>query len=618
MPIGAQITRQGVLFRVWAPEARAVAVVLFEQGNPAATHPLAPDPEEACYWNGEIKGLGAGTRYAFSVDGGEPRPDPASRWQPDGVHAPSAVVDPTSYTWNDAGWHGIPLEDAIIYEVHIGTATPEGTFDGLIGRLPYFRDLGVTALEIMPIHDVPGCRNWGYDGVDLYAPANNYGGPEGFKRLIDAAHAHGLAIILDVVYNHFGPDGNYLRVFSPHYFTDRHHTPWGDALNLDGPNSEAVRSFLINNALYWAHEYHVDGLRLDATHALIDDGPQHFLQQLTAAVCATLPIERHFLLTAEDDRNCPRMARSITQAGYGLDALWADDFHHQVRVALTGEQHGYYAAYTGSVQDLVTTIADGWFYQGQRSQVSGQERGEPPHELNLPQFVYCIQNHDQVGNRPVGDRLNHLVDPAAYRAASALLLLVPQTPLLFQGQEWAASTPFQFFTDHNAELGKLVTEGRRKEFAYFLIETGIEVADPQAVATFERSKLCWEELERPEHAAVLTLYRDLLHLRRTHPALRRRDRSALQVVPLGEQAFMLRRVGSQPQDTLVAIINLGATFSHQLAPEGTEAAPRAWRILMDTNSEQYGGVDSAKLSDEQSDVQSLQMSAPGLVLLHMI
>ncbi|MBV9790306.1 MAG: malto-oligosyltrehalose trehalohydrolase [Chloroflexi bacterium] len=608
--MGAQVTRQGVRFRVWSPDAEQVAVALYENGSLAATHDLQPDPEEAGYWVAEVRGIGAGARYAFSIDGGEPRPDPASRWQPDGVHAPSAVVDAASHQWQDQSWHGMPLDDLIIYEIHVGTATPEGTFEALIEKLPYFRELGVTALELLPIHGFPGCRNWGYDGVNLYAPVDCYGGPHGLKRLVDAAHAHGLAIILDVVYNHFGPDGNYLRVFSPRYFTDRHCTPWGDALNLDGEGSQAVRSYLINNALYWAHEYHIDGLRLDATHELIDDSPQHFLQQLTAAVCATLPIERHFVISAEDERNDPKLARSLTKAGYGLDAIWADDFHHQVRIALTGEQHGYYANYTGTIPDLVKTISDGWFYQGQQTINRERVRGASPRELQLPQFVYCIQNHDQIGNRPIGDRLNHTVDPAAYRAASALLLLLPHTPLLFQGQEWAASSPFQFFTDHNEELGVLVTEGRRKEFAYFLTETGIVVPDPQMVDSFERSKLRWDELDRPEHAPVLALYHELLRLRRSHPALLRREREALTVTPIADRALVLRREGLEPQQTLLAIVNLGDALHYALDGETT-----AWQMLLDTNDSRFGGLAPAEIASAEAGRQMVQMNAPGVLLL---
>jgi len=611
LPLGAQLTPEGVLFRVWAPHAQRVDVALFEAGAESARHVL--DKEEDGYWQGHVPSIGAGTRYGFSIDGDEPRPDPASRSQPDGVHAPSAVVDPQGFQWTDGAWHGIPLDDVIVYEVHVGTVTPEGTFDSLIAKLPYFRDLGVTALEIMPVADFPGQRNWGYDGVDLYAPANAYGGPDGFKQLVDAAHAHGLAIILDVVYNHFGPDGNYLRVYSPDYFTSRHHTPWGDALNLDSPGSRAVRDFLINNALYWAHEYHVDGLRLDATHALIDDSPEHLLRELTTAVHASLPADRHFVIMAEDERNLDRIALPVEQNGYGLDGVWADDFHHQVRVALTGEHSGYFADFSGTTADLAKTIVDGWFYQGQRSKVTDHERGTSPQALRLSQFVFCIQNHDQIGNRPIGDRLNHIVDPAAYRAASALLLLAPETPLLFQGQEWAASSPFQFFTDHNEELGKLVTEGRRKEFSYFLTETGIEVPDPQAPSTFTNSKLQWDELEQPEHAAVLSLYRDLIQLRRTHPALQRLDRESVQVAPLNENVVVLRRQGDKPEDTLLIVVNLVAQANVELDRIDGRVMPL--RVLLDTNDARYGGTAVAELIHERPDVEHLKVRAPSVVVL---
>lgn len=610
LPIGAQITGRGVRFRVWAPEAEQVAVVVYDDAP--ITHALERDDERG-YWSAEIAGLAAGTRYAFSINGGDPRPDPASRWQPDGVHAASAVVDPQTFTWHDADWRGVPLDDLIIYELHVGTATEAGTFDALIERLPYFRELGVTALELLPVADFPGCRNWGYDGVDLYAPANCYGGPEGLRRLVDAAHQHGLAILLDVVYNHFGPDGNYLRDFSPYYFTGRHHTPWGEALNLDGPGSAAVRTFIIGNALYWAHEYHVDGLRLDATHALIDDSPQHLLQQLSATVCATLPGDREFVISAEDERNDVRLARSIAQGGYGLDAIWADDFHHEARIALTGERGGYYADYSGSVADLAKTILDGWFYQGQRSGVSGHERGTAPHELGLPQFVFCIQNHDQVGNRPLGDRLNHVIEPAAYRALSALLLLVPETPLLFQGQEWAASSPFLFFTDHNPELGKLVTEGRRSEFKEFWTQTHKEVPDPQAEQTFLDSKLRWDERDQPEHATTLALYRELLRLRRAHPTLRRRDRAGFQVMALGEHALLLRREGVRPSETLLIVVNLGQSFTWQLTDE---LFSQPWAVLLDSNATEYGGATAAQLERDTSGALRLQVSGPGVVVLH--
>jgi maltooligosyltrehalose trehalohydrolase len=599
LPIGANVTANGVRFRVWAPEADRVEVVIFANGTERERHPL--DRENNGYWEAHVAGIGAGTRYAYSVNGDDPRPDPASRFQPDGVHAPSQVVDPHAFQWTDDGWRGMALDDLIIYELHVGTATSDGTFDALIPKLPYFRDLGVTALEIMPIADFPGERNWGYDGVDLYAPARCYGGPDAFKRLVDAAHAHGLAIILDVVYNHFGPDGNYLRVFSPHYFTEAHHTPWGAALNLDQQGSGPVREFLINNALYWAHEYHIDGLRLDATHALIDDSETHLLKQLATDMHRSLPQDRVFVITVEDERNDAKLAQPQPD-GYGLDAVWADDFHHQARIALTGEQHGYYADYSGSIPDLAKTITGGWFYQGQRSTVQNHPRGTSPLALRYEQFVYCIQNHDQIGNRPIGDRLNHLVDPHAYRALSALLLLAPETPLLFQGQEWAAATPFQFFTDHNPELGRLVTEGRRREFAYFLTETGIQVPDPQARSTFERSKLDWNELDQPEHIFTLNLYRDLIALRRSHPALRYRDRESVHVTST-ENAILIQREAGKPNDALMIVIKLdqGETT---IAIKGTN------RILLDTNHERYGGTAAARLSSGE-----LRMTEPGVVVL---
>jgi len=600
LAIGATVIPDGTRFRVWAPDAHTVEVVIYEAGRAAAKHALQKNGE---YWQAEIGGVGAGARYAYSVDGGEPRPDPASRSQPDGVHAPSEVIDPHAFRWSDDGWRGVVLENMVIYELHVGTATPEGTFEALIPKLSYFRSLGVTALELMPVADFPGTRNWGYDGVDLYASAAAYGGAEGLRRLVNAAHTYGLAVLLDVVYNHFGPDGNYLRVFSAQYFTDRHHTPWGDALNLDGPGAPAVREYLIGNALHWAHEYHVDGLRLDATHALVDDSDEHLLRELAATVRASLPAGRSFVIFAEDERNEARLGRPVEREGYGLDGIWADDFHHAVRIALTGERGGYYDNYSGSIDELARTIADGWLFQGQLTR-AGHPRGSDPRELEYPQFVFCIQNHDQIGNRPAGDRLNHAVAPALYRAVSALLLLAPETPLLFQGQEWAASTPFQYFTDHNAELGRLVTEGRRREFAYWHERTGADVPDPQSPATFEASKLCWDEPEQPHHAAVLALYRALLRLRKAHPALVRRDRASVTVAeaPTG-RALLLRREGPAPADALSVLVNFGQAAELSVPPGN-------WRVLLDSEDPRYGGQAPAVLSGA-----TLRFAGPGTVVL---
>ncbi len=501
----------GADFRVWASERHSVEVTIYRDSHLSAVHPLARD--EQGYWSGYVPGPGAGTRYMYRLDGETDRPDPASRYQPEGVHGPSMVVDPT-FEWTDRGWSGVPRERLIVYELHVGTATPAGTFDALIERLADLHDLGVTAIELLPVADFPGNRNWGYDGVDLYAPARAYGGGEGLKRLVNAAHAHGLAVILDVVYNHLGPAGNYLRDFSPQYFTELHQTPWGAALNFDGPGSEAVRAFFIDNALYWAHEYHVDGLRLDATHAIIDDSALHLLVELVQRVHAFLDPGRHFVFIAEDERNESRLARAVAAGGYGLDAVWADDFHHSVRVTLTGENEGYYRDYTGGAAEIAMTLQAGWLYQGQPAPQTGRPRGTPVIDLPPDAFVHCIQNHDQVGNRAMGERLNHDVPLAAYRAASALLLLSPYTPMLFMGQEWAASSPFLFFTDHDPELGKLVTKGRREEFKHFTAFSGAQVPNPQARETFEQCKLDWEERSMQPHAGVLRLYHDLLELRR--------------------------------------------------------------------------------------------------------
>ncbi|GAB4212051.1 MAG: malto-oligosyltrehalose trehalohydrolase [Roseiflexaceae bacterium] len=641
--IGAVPQGDGTRFRVWAAAAQRVEVVIYGGSQAVGTHALTPEP--GGYFSAHIAGARPGDRYAYRLDGDDPRPDPASRYQPEGVHGPSQVVDPAAYAWGDAGWKGIPLEDAVIYELHTGTFTPRGTFDAVIERLDHLVELGVTAIEIMPVADFPGDRNWGYDGVCLWAPARAYGGPEGLRRLVDAAHARGLAVLLDVVYNHLGPDGNYLRLFSPDYFTDHHKTPWGDALNFDAPGSPAVRAFFIANALHWAREYHLDGLRLDATHAIKDDSDPHILAEIAAAIRTALPPERHFLLIAEDERNEPMLVRPRQEPGtearglrlearetnapegenselrtqnsklntqtYGLDAVWADDFHHQVRVALAGDHEGYYADYRGTAEDLAATLRQGWFYTGQVSQFSGHPRGNPPGDLPPPRFVHCIQNHDQVGNRALGDRLNHGIELDAYRLASALLLLSPYTPLLWMGQEWAASTPFLFFTDHNPELGRLVTQGRRAEFAGFTSFSGEQVPDPQERTTFEQSKLRWQERTQPPHAGVLLLYRELLALRRQRAALLARGRDGFAVAALGQHGLALRRDGASPEDALLLVASLRGPLRVELAdlPLAAAAEPH-WVHLLDTEDPRYGGRGAARLEGS-----TLALAGTGLVLL---
>jgi maltooligosyltrehalose trehalohydrolase len=567
----------GVRWRVWAPERQRVEVVLHgHDGRPGATLPMAREP--GGFFTATLGGEGPGVRYKLRVDGEGPFPDPWSRSQPDGVHASSEVVVP-DFPWTDAGWRGADPEHQVLYELHVGTATPEGTFEALIPRLRSLRELGITTLELMPLASFPGTRNWGYDGVDLFAPAAVYGGPTGLRRLIDAAHAEGLAVLIDVVYNHFGPDGNYLRCYSSHYFTGRHHTPWGEAVNYDGPDSAVVRELVLSNVEMWIRDYHADGLRLDAAHALVDDSAPHLLEDIVARARAAAP-GRRVLVFAEDERNDTRLLRPPAQGGYGLDGVWADDFHHQMRRAFAGDSEGYYQDYGGTVEELARTLRQGWFYEGQHSRNLGHARGTPADDVPPRQFVHCIQNHDQVGNRALGERLGMDVSAAAFRAMSTLLLLSPHTPLLFMGQEWNASTPFLYFTDHTAELGRLVTEGRRKEFAGFTRFSGGEVPDPQAPETFARSKLDWGEAERPEHAPVRALYRELLRLRATEPCLRERRRGSHDARPVGEHALVLERRGPSG-GTLHVLVNVRGTLEHPL-PQGAE-------LVLWSEAPRYGG-----------------------------
>ena len=601
---GARPEREGVEFRVWAPSHERVDVVITEDrgqgtGDSRQTpgelvvHPLAS--EDNGFFVGWVEGIGTGARYKYRLDGGETFPDPASRSQPDGVHGASEVVDPSAFRWTDGGWTGIVPEELIIYELHVGTFTSEGTFDALVEKLPDLKALGITALELMPISEFPGERNWGYDGVYLYAPSHAYGGPAGLRRLVDAAHREGLAVLLDVVYNHFGPEGNYLPLFtSGRIFTERHHTPWGAAVNYDGEDSRPVRDFVIGNALYWLNEYHLDGLRLDATHAIIDDSPVHLLRELSTRVRTSLPTGRRAVLIAEDDRNERRLVLPVENGGVGLDAVWADDFHHQLRRRVAGDNEGYYANYSGTVEDLATTLRKGWFYEGQLSPGHGGRRGTPAEGLAPSQFVHCIQNHDQVGNRAFGERLNHDVDLPVYRAASALLLFSPYIPLLWMGQEWAASSPFQYFTDHPPELGKLVTQGRRKEFGHFSAfsdpEARARIPDPQSAETFQRSKLDWDERDIPPHTGVLRLYQELLELRKSEPALRKRSRASYHVIPLGEGAIALRRSTPDAGELLLVASLVGPLRAELNAREETRA-PREgrWELLLATEEARFGG-----------------------------
>ncbi len=502
-------------FRVWAPNREGVDVVI-DPGGAGERRSLEPEGN-GCF-AGAFRDVPAGTRYKYVADGADEFPDPASRWQPDGVHGVSVVVDPSVYKWSDDEWTGVGLSNLVIYELHVGTFSPSGTFAGVADRLRELHDLGVTAIELMPVADFPGARNWGYDGASLYAPAHVYGSPDDLRRLVDAAHGVGLAVLLDVVYNHFGPDGAYAVAFSPLFLSDHHSSPWGAAVNMDGPGSEFVRAFVADNALHWLHEYHVDGLRLDATHAIVDEGPRHVMAELAGRVRTDGPA-RHVLLVAEDDRNLPDIVRPEADGGWGFDAVWSDDFHHEARVLLTGQRDGYFADFAGTAADLATTIERGWLYTGQQSAYRDRPRGSDPAGIPRERMITFLQNHDQIGNRAFGERLHHEVDLSAVRAMTALWLLAPETPLLFMGQEWAASTPFLFFTDHQPELGRRVTEGRRREFSRFAAfaseEARARIPDPQASSTFASSRLVWDERERDHHAGVLRLHAVLLALRKS-------------------------------------------------------------------------------------------------------
>ncbi len=593
-PLGALPQAGDVLFRLWAPRHEHVDLLLEDDSGDEAAQELPMEAAGHGYFERFVEGARAGARYRYRPAGegapSDPLPDPASRCQPEGVHGPSQVVDPAQYTWQSGTWTGRPQRELVFYELHVGAFTPEGTFDAARRKLRTLKELGITAVELMPVAAFPGERNWGYDPAAFFAPARAYGAPDDLRALVDAAHREGLAVFLDVIYNHFGPDGAYGAVFAP-FFTEKHHTPWGDAINLDDEGSAGVRHFFIQNALMWLEEYRIDGLRLDATFALYDDSETHFLAELSEAVDA-LSEESGFrrYLVAEDHRNLARVYRPRAEGGYGLDAGWIDDFHHQMRNLTAGDTAGYFSDFAGTTApDLARTLREGWFFSGQHSDYFGHARGTDPTLLSLDQFVFYIQNHDQIGNRPQGDRLTDDIGLPLYRAASALLLLAPQLPLVFMGQEWAAASPFQYFTDHNDELGRLVREGRRKEFEDFE-GFAADVPDPQSPETFQRSKLDWAEREQAPHAGMLRLYRELLHVR---PELG--DDFAVEA--RGERALTLRRGAHH---VLVA-----------LAPDQTLPLPASAHVLFSTEDERFAPDGEAPHVEDAS----ARFATPGALLV---
>ncbi len=623
--LGAWPEAGGTRFRVWAPAAERLEVLLADGGStPYPLHKAADGTFGAL-----VPAARVGQRYRYRADGRGPYPDPASRFQPEGVHGPSEIVDPRPFPWSDRAWRGIAADRLLFYELHVGTFTPAGTFAAVIARLPALRDLGITAVELMPVADFAGDRNWGYDGVALFAPARCYGRPDDLRRLVDRAHALDLAVYLDVVYSHLGPDGSYLPAFSPYYLSTRYRTPWGAAVNLDGEHSDMVRRFFIENALHWVHEYHVDGLRLDATHALIDDSPRHFLTELSAAVHAVR--ERDVLVIAEDHRNLRQILAPEAAGGCDVDAVWADDFHHQIRRTLAGDCEGYFRDYSESIHDLASIIRRGWLYCGQYSKHFESYRGTDPAGLPPRKFVVCLQNHDQIGNRATGDRLHHAIDPAVYRAATVLLLCLPETPLLFQGQEWAASTPFVYFSDHTPELGKQITDGRRNEFRHFSAFADLQarqrIPDPQALSTFTASKLIWDEREREPLRATLRLYQALLRLRRTQPALTHAEHGAFTVASFETGLAVLRLPPPGAPGTaraMLAVVQLRGAGPIDL--HGTDMAPQlhavtawGWECALSTEDPRFcADAAPVRVDHGSRPVPRFRFRRPGALLLRAV
>jgi maltooligosyltrehalose trehalohydrolase len=521
MPFGAECREDGsVRFRLWAPAARQVTLCLGGENRPVQ---LKLDPQDQGWFELITEEAGPGTPYSFRIDYARDVPDPASRFQPRDVHGPSEVIDPSAFEWEDGEWRGRRWEEAVLYELHVGAFTSGGTFASAGERLDDLADLGITALELMPVSDFPGRRNWGYDGVYPFAPDSSYGRPEDLKEFVQSAHARGIMVLLDVVYNHFGPEGNYLNSYAPQFFTSRHRTPWGSAINFDGIESRTVRDFFIHNALYWLTEFHFDGLRLDAVHAILDDSTPHILTELADAVRSTIQPGRRVHLILENERNQSRYLRRDGDCKpQAYSAQWNDDIHHALHVLITGESDGYYSDYSDRPLDhLGRSLVSGFAYQGEASLYkTGETRGEPTSGLPPSAFVSFLQNHDQIGNRAFGERLITIADGQTLRAATAILLLAPSPPLLFMGEEFGTETPFLFFCDFEEDLAKAVTAGRRNEFARFARfsdpASRAGIPDPNAVSTFESSRLDWEIVAEPRHREWLSFHRELLTLRRQH------------------------------------------------------------------------------------------------------
>ena len=591
---GAEVLPDGgAHFRVWAPVRRSVEVI-----TDHGAKKLERDDEG--YFSGIVESVRAGDLYRYRLDGRDEFPDPASRFQPEGPHGSSQLVDPSTFQWTDQSWRGLPLTGQVIYELHVGTFAREGTWRSAMQHIAELADMGITVLELMPIADFSGQYGWGYDGVNWYAPTRLYGAPDDFRAFVDRAHGLGLAVILDVVYNHFGADGNYTGQFSPYYASKTHQTDWGDAINYDGEQSLAVREFVIGNATYWIDEFHLDGVRLDATQDIFDDSPKHILAEIAAAVRQAAK-GRQTIIVAENEPQLTKLVRPIDQGGYGIDRLWNDDYHHSAMVALTGRSDAYYTDYRGAPQEFLSAMKYGYLYQGQRYKWQKHRRGTSSRGLEPGVFVTYIQNHDQVANSARGHRAHLLSMPALYRAVTALMLLGPGTPMLFQGQEFGANTPFLYFADVPEGLRATVRNGRSKFLAQWRAlrtpEMKAELPDPCSRDAFEASKLDRSAANQELYA----LHRDLLHLRHTDPVVRNQSAGTFDGAILSPHAFVYRIFNEEHGDRLV-VINFGADLHLDPAPEPLLAPPedRPWTVLFSTEHPKYGGYGTPPLETDEN------------------
>ena len=601
MPIGAeqQLNADGVHFRLWAPESHSVKVL--SDGSFTETQLRS---EGNGYFSGYVSDAKSGSKYKYELDAnGEAYPDPASRYQPTGPHGYSEIIDPQQFKWTDHAWPGVRLFGQVIYELHLGTFTPEGTWKSAAEKLPYLRDTGVTLIEVMPVAEFPGKYGWGYDGVLPYAPAQLYGAPDDMRSFVDQAHAIGLGVILDVVYNHLGPEGNYLPKFSPFYLTVKYKTDWGQAINFDGDGSGAVREFFCENAAYWIREFHLDGLRLDATQDVHDQSQPHVLVEIGQAARAAAGT-RSIVLIGENEPQDTQLIKPTAEGGYGLDALWNDDYHHTAMVALTGKSDAYYTDYRGSPQEFVSALKYGFLYQGQWYRWQKKRRGSSNLGLPRPATVTFIQNHDQIANSARGQRVQQVTSPGLYKALTVLTLLGPATPMLFQGQEFASSNPFLFFADHKPELARLIRLGRVEFLEQWrslqMPDMRKCLSDPCSEDTFERSKLDFAEVVK--HSEMYALHQDLLKLRRADPVISRQGEHGIDGAVLSASTFVIRYFSADYRNDRLLMVNLGKDLDFDPAPEPLLAPPvhSRWQTLWSSDDARYGGCGTAPLDSEEN------------------